>query len=56
MRKTNALILLCLLPLLTNCASIAGSCPKRAPFTGETWGDLAIYTKQLEVIYDACAE
>lgn len=51
----RALPLLFLLTCLSACASIYQSCPKRAPFTGDTWGDMAVYLRQLEVAYDACS-
>lgn len=52
MRAVTSLFLLL---YLSACASVLAPCPKRPEFLGSTWADLAIYTKQLQGIYDSCA-
>lgn len=44
-----------LLMNVTCCTRVPPACPKRPPFTGETYQDLGRYCGSLERQYDACS-
>jgi hypothetical protein len=45
-----------LLLCLSSCSNYMGNtCPPRPAFTGSTYGDLVVYDKTLEDLYDSCA-
>ena len=42
---------------LSSCASdVVNECPPRPAFTGVTFGDVIVYCKNLEDLYDGCAD